>query len=59
MTSLIGGNRMTRRERRESARKNKTAFVPQYNGLVRTYEEVYGKGYERFNSKFVTIKETN
>jgi hypothetical protein len=53
------GNFMTRRERREQSRKNKVQFVPQYNGLVRTYEEVYGKGYERFNSKFVTIKETN
>jgi hypothetical protein len=50
---------MTRRERREEARKNKTAFVPQYNGQVRTYEEAFGKGYERFNSKFVTIKESN
>jgi hypothetical protein len=49
---------MARRERREQARKNKTNFVPQYNGrTVKTYEETYGKGYERFNSKFVTIKE--
>jgi hypothetical protein len=51
---------MTRRERREAARNNKTAFVPQYNGrTVKTFEEAYGKGYERFNSKYVTIKETN
>lgn len=49
---------MKRRERRELARKNKTEFVPQYNGLQpRTYEEAFGVGYERFNNKFVTIKE--
>jgi hypothetical protein len=48
---------MKRRERRELARKNKTEFVPQYNGRVpKTYEEFYGKGYERFNNKYVTIK---
>lgn len=51
---------MTRRERREEARNTKTEFIPQYNGISpRTYEEVYGKGYERFNSKYVTIKEKN
>jgi hypothetical protein len=49
---------MKRRERRELARKNKTEFVPEYNGQApKTYEEFYGKGYERFNSKYVTIKE--
>lgn len=26
-------------------------------GEPRTFEEVFGEGYERFNSKFVTIKE--
>ncbi|MFQ3543639.1 hypothetical protein Q7A53_06105 [Halobacillus rhizosphaerae] len=50
--------KMTRRERREEARKNKTEFEPQYNGRTpKSYEEFYGKGYERFNTKFVTIKE--
>jgi hypothetical protein len=47
---------MKRRERRELARKNKTEFVPQYNGAVRTYEEATGKGYERFNNKYIVIK---
>lgn len=49
---------MNRRERRELARENKVEFVPQYNGLEpRSYEEATGKGYERFNNKYVTIKE--
>ncbi|WP_181444478.1 hypothetical protein [Bacillus sp. 03113] len=48
----------SRRERREEARKNKTKFEPQYNGRTpQSYEEFYGVGYERFNNKFVTIKE--
>jgi hypothetical protein len=48
----------SRKERREEARKNKTAFVPQYNGQSpKTHEEAFGVGYERFNNKFVTIKE--
>ena len=47
-----------RRERREEARKNKTKFEPQYNGNApKSYEEFYGVGYERYNNKFVTIKE--
>lgn len=49
---------MKRRERRELARKNKMEFVPEYNSKNPvSYEELHGKGYERFNSKFVTIKE--
>ncbi|WP_156341134.1 hypothetical protein [Cytobacillus solani] len=48
--------KLSRRERRAEARKNKTAFVPQYNGKApQSYEEYYGVGYERFNNKFVTI----
>jgi hypothetical protein len=49
---------MKRKERRQEARKNKTEFVPQYNGKSpQTFEEFKGVGYERFNNKFVTIKE--
>lgn len=63
---------MTRKERRLEAKRNKTAFVPQYNSGVRfskygekiivggepkTYKESYGIGYERFNNKFITIAE--
>lgn len=49
---------LSRKERRELARENKTEFVPNYNGnSPKTYEEFYGKGYERFNNKFITIKE--
>ncbi len=49
-----------RRERREEARKNKTKFEPIYNGKPpQTYEEFHGVGYERFNNKFVTIRETS
>lgn len=49
-----------RRERRAEARKNKKAFKPEYTtkkGVV-TFEEFHGKGYERFNDKHTTIKET-
>ncbi|WP_180968050.1 hypothetical protein [Cytobacillus massiliigabonensis] len=46
----------SRRERRAIARKNKTTFVPQYNGKSpQSYKEYYGVGYERFNNTFVTI----
>ena len=48
---------MNRKERRNLARESKVEFVPQYNGNVKTYEEFYGVGYERFNNKFVIIKE--
>ena len=61
---------MNRRERREKARQENVSFVPVYNsgkrmhkgemidvGKPLTYEEAYGVGYERFNNKFVTIKE--
>lgn len=55
----------SRKERREEARQNKTAFEPQYNvshksgkgGNPKTHEEMFGVGNERFNNKFVTIKE--
>ncbi|MEH6941646.1 hypothetical protein [Bacillus sp. JJ722] len=48
----------SRKERRTEARENKTVFVSHYNGnSPQTYEEYYGVGYERFNNKFVTIKE--
>lgn len=48
----------SRRERREEARKNKTEFKPVYNGKApQSFEEYYEVGYERFNNKFVTIKE--
>lgn len=61
----------SRRERRQEAKEKKVKFEPQYssgkrfvNGEViivggepKTYEEAYGIGYERFNDKFVTIKE--
>ncbi|GGJ51273.1 hypothetical protein [Virgibacillus salexigens] len=48
----------SRKERRKEAKENKIQFQPNYNGggLV-THEEQYGVGYERFNSKHVTIKE--
>ena len=50
--------KLNRRERRELARKNGEEFKPQYNGNSPvTYEEFHGVGYERFNNKFVTIKE--
>ncbi|MEN2464964.1 hypothetical protein [Ornithinibacillus sp. JPR2-1] len=48
----------SRKERRAEARKNKTTFQPQYNGGgVKSFKEWFGKGYERFNSKHVTIRE--
>ncbi|MBS4195361.1 hypothetical protein [Lederbergia citri] len=43
----------SRRERREEARNNKTKFEPIYNGKP----PVMRTDYERFNNKFVTIKE--
>lgn len=48
----------SRKARRQEARDNNTTFEPQYNGTqVKTYEEFHGVGYERFNNKFVTIRE--
>lgn len=50
--------KQTRRQRREEARNNKEVFAPLYNGKEPvSYEEFYGVGNERFNNKFVTIKE--
>lgn len=47
-----------RRERRKEARENKVPFEPQYNGkFPQSHEDMHGVGYERFNSKYVTIKE--
>lgn len=63
---------LSRRQRRQLARETGEPFAPIYNsgirfdrhgneikvgGEPRTYEETYGKGYERFNGKFVTICE--
>lgn len=62
----------SRRERRLEAKENGLQFEPQYKSGIResltgekvtvggepkTHEEAYGVGYERFNNKFVTIKE--
>lgn len=48
----------SRKQRRQEARDNNTDFAPQYNGRTPvTYEDMYGVGNERFNNKFVTIKE--
>jgi hypothetical protein len=48
---------VSRKQRREEARKNDTEFKPAYNGTgVRSFAEVYGLGYERFNNKFVKIR---
>ena len=47
----------SRRERRAEARANKVAFEPVYNGEApKSYEEMHGVGYERFNNKYITIK---
>lgn len=49
---------MNRRERRAEARKSKELFEPHYNGQnPKTYEEAFGVGYERFNNKWVAIRE--
>lgn len=62
----------SRRERKLEAKKNNMLFEPQYNssnkinkdgkviklgGKPKTHEEMFGVGHERFNNKFVTIKE--
>lgn len=48
----------SRRERRAEARQSKVPFEPQYNGQnPRTYEETYNVGYERFNNRYITIRE--
>jgi hypothetical protein len=58
----------SRKERRKEAREKGEEFVPQYNsatkfdpesgtytvgGEPKTYEEMYGVGYERFNDRYV------
>lgn len=49
-------NKLSRRERRKLARLNNKAFVPQYNGSEpKTYKEMFGIGYERFNDKFTKV----
>lgn len=49
---------LPRKERKKRARENKQTFDPQYNGQQpKTYEEFYGVGNERFNNKFITIKD--
>jgi hypothetical protein len=46
----------SRQDRRELAKLNKEEFTPQYNGnSPKTHKEVFGVGYERFNSKYVTV----
>jgi hypothetical protein len=46
-----------RKQRREQAKKENVDFKPQYNGKgVKTFTEVFGLGYERFNNKFVKIR---
>ncbi|WP_432352686.1 hypothetical protein [Sporosarcina sp. A2] len=49
----------TRKQRRLEARENKTLFVPNYGfaGALKSFKEYYGVGYERFNTKYVTIRE--
>jgi hypothetical protein len=48
---------VSRKQRRGESRKNDTEFKPVYNGTgVRTFTEVSGLGYERFNNKFVKIR---
>lgn len=63
----------SRRERRAEARKNGVPFEPVYSsgtrllkqdekeitvgGKPKSYEEMFGVGYERFNNKYITIKE--
>lgn len=50
---------MNRRKKRELSKKAKIPFQPNYNGKVYTYEEFYGVGNERFNSKYMTVKKGN
>jgi hypothetical protein len=48
---------LTRKQRRTQAKKENVEFKPVYNGTgVKTFTEVYGLGYERFNNKFVKIR---
>jgi len=45
-----------RKERKLAAKQNGEVFVPQYNGTgVLSFEDYYGVGNERYNSKFVTF----
>lgn len=54
-----------RRLRRADAKKSGTPFQPQYNenkrtgrgGKPKTYKEMFGVGYERFDDKFTKISE--
>lgn len=49
--------KQSRRERRAEARRYGLAFEPQYavGREPRTHLEMFGKGYERFDSKYVTV----
>lgn len=50
--------KLKRKHLRNLAKKTKQPFSPNYNGTsVKTFEEYYGVGYERFNNKYVTIKQ--
>lgn len=54
-SSEVAGT-VSRRERRNAARKTKESFLPMYNGgAPKSFKEAFGVGYERFNNKFVTV----
>lgn len=54
-----------RKQRRQEAKQAGVPFEPQYNeskrtgrgGSPKTYEEMYGIGYERFDSKYVIVSD--
>lgn len=50
---------ISRKERRAHARKMGIPFFPRYaDGLEpRSYKEMYGVGYERFDSKYVKVSD--
>lgn len=57
----------SRRQRRQEARESGVPFEPQYSsgmkngqqvgGEPKTYEEMYGVGYERFDGKYVKVSD--
>lgn len=49
-------NKTSRRQRRAEAKRYGLAFEPQYNGQGPvTHLQSKGVGYERFDSKYVTV----
>jgi hypothetical protein len=50
-------SKQTRRQRREEARRYGLKFEPQYatGREPQTHIQMHGVGYERFDSKFVTV----